>query len=194
MIFISISLLLLSPCSALSLVQTRGMCMYGNSDQPVSNSVSHDPFLRCKVRETLNARPWWICGHSNPHCPRAVYADPCRFDREVSCGICGFCDGWNRELFHPSFSPSTMPLPLSLSLHSYEKSDHCWRLKSRLSFWACVCWCRLLIVCVFRPGVERLWGVMRGCMYLEGSPHSQRDEGLKHMLLKGSQEVLTSLL
>lgn len=50
--------------TAWSLIQRQGMCLYGNSDQPVSNSVTHDPFLQRKVRETLNPRPWWIWGHS----------------------------------------------------------------------------------------------------------------------------------
>lgn len=100
-----------------------------------------------------------------PKPPRAVYANPCRFDREeVSCGICGFCDGRNSQL-------SSLHLPLQylcLSPLSYEKSDHSVQLKPRLSFWACVCWWYLLIVCVFRPGVEHWWGVTRACMYVEG--------------------------
>lgn len=50
--------LLLPPlCSHLCLIQTLGICLYGNSDQPVSHSDACDPFLRCEVRETLNTRP-----------------------------------------------------------------------------------------------------------------------------------------
>ena len=44
------------PSSLRLLHETQGMRLYGNSDQPVSNSVTHDPFLHFKVRDTLNAR------------------------------------------------------------------------------------------------------------------------------------------
>lgn len=109
-------------------------------------------FSAVRLRETLKARPWWIWGHSNP--PRAVCADACHFDKEkVSCGICGFSGIVNY------FICISLPLQCFVAPLSYEKSDHCRRLKPRLSFWACVCRCRLLIVCVFRPGVDRLWGV-----------------------------------
>lgn len=125
----------------------------------------------------------WTLGHDwsedIPQPPGAVYANSCRFDREeVSCGICGFCDGWTL-----SSSPSTTD---SLS---YKKIDNCRQLKPRLSFRACVCWWRLLIVCVFGPGAERLWGGTRAFIYVLGSAHSQRDEGLKHMLPKNHRAV-----
>lgn len=41
---------------------------------------------------------------------------------------------------------------------SYKKSDHCTQLEPRLSFLSLCLLTPLLIVCVFRPGAECLWG------------------------------------
>lgn len=103
-----------------------------------------------------------------PKSHTAVYANPDWFETEVSCGVCGFCDGWNCQVI-------SLTTPLSPSSFHLKK----WSLGGSNP--------GPLFEPVFVDG--NCWwsvGLELVCM-LEGSPQSQREEELRHTLLKGSQ-------
>ena len=121
----------------------------------------------------------WMLGRDGsediPKPPWAVYTNACRFERkDVSCRICGFCDGWSCELYHPHFFPvySAFVSPLFKVKGAIAVGNSDLVCLSEAVFvdadcWYCVCWAGAegWLMCIWKghPRVRerRDWGTCR---------------------------------